>query len=59
MLPLMCEIFQGRKSIHFDNISTLVKCTTLSHEKFILNTFFPSKPLFESASVNFDFNFGI
>lgn len=29
MLPSMCEIFQGRKSTHFDNISTLVKCATL------------------------------
>lgn len=40
MLPLMCEMFQGNKFIHFENIATLVKCTTLSHEKFILNTFF-------------------
>lgn len=41
LLLLMYEIFQGRKSIHFDNIGTLVKCATLSHEKLIFNTFFP------------------
>lgn len=39
LLSLMHEIFQGRKSIHFHNIGTLVKCTTSSHEKFIKTTF--------------------
>jgi flagellar biosynthesis protein FlhB len=59
MLLLMCEIFQ-RKSIHFNNIGTPVKCTTLSHEKFILNTFFSAtKSLLESALVNFDFTLGL
>lgn len=40
-LLLVYEIFQGRKSLHFDNIGTLVKCATLSHEKLIFNIFFP------------------